>query len=187
MALLINGITVKASLPGLLGKVYKYEAFSVPFQLGVTSGGKTVVKTVDVKKVLDSAWSHILTRAKHKHCNDYFQSLSRGKTLSDVIAEGDITLHCLVPKPGHQPNEIPLANTAGRDIALDPGLLLSSDSNELVCTLIHELAHVAGATTDKYSSNAGEAEAALQSCQCKSHYNPQNLGRIIRSANIRIA
>ncbi len=81
-----------------------------------------------------------------------------------------------MPKPGYTLDDLPDANTAGRDIGIDPTFLLEPDNVKLGCALVHELAHVAGATTNPGDPNAGAAEAALKSCLCKDQYNPKALG-----------
>ncbi len=189
MALLINGITQKTpySVPIILRKKYKYATFEQPMNIEVLKDGKRVVRSLDTRKIIETAWHLVQSRAAHERCNYYFKSLSRGKTLKEVLAEGNITLHCLVPKDGYRFEDLPLANTAERDIAIHPDLLLEDDHLSLTCTLIHELAHVAGAITDAFDPKAGEAEAALNYCQCHSKYNPQNLGQVIRSTSLRRA
>jgi hypothetical protein len=173
MGLLINGITGKYDLPVVPDERFKYAAFATPFKVRVTpKGGPEVIKEIAVQTKINAAWRFITRRAAaHKSCNDYFKTLLRKKTLTEVLKEGDITLHYLTPKEGHTFDELPSGHSAGRDIAIDPSLLLEDDS-ELACTLIHELAHVAGATTNKRDKNAGAAESALDFCLCHDKYNP---------------
>ncbi len=75
---------------------------------------------------------------------------------------------------------MPDADTAGRDIGIDPTLLFDADQTALVCTLIHELAHVGGASTDPGApaDQAHAAEKALMSCSCKQQYRKEVLGSI---------
>jgi hypothetical protein len=185
VALLINGITGSTTVPRLVSTTYKFAAFDLPFKLRVTAGGKTTEESIDVTGQIQTAWKLVVSRAAHNACNAYFKSLPRGKTLNEVLVEGDITLHCLIPKEGHQFSELPDAVTAGRDIAIHPDLLLSNDHSELACTLIHELAHIGGATTNRHDPNAGAAEEALKSCQCASHYRENTLGWVHRTTSIR--
>lgn len=180
MALRINGAGKKYIVPNVLSRTYKYTAFDGPtltFTVKMANG-KVEDKVVNVKTKIEEAWRFVTDRAAvHKPCNDYFKTLARKKTLREVLAEGDIIVHCLVPKEGHTFEELPNANTAGRDIGIDPGLLLE-EPIKLACTLIHELAHVAGATTNPADSNAIAAEKALQSCLCAGQFRPEALGLI---------
>ena len=108
------------------------------------------------------------------------QRYIRQKTLVDIINEGDIVLHRLEPKAGFDYSILPDANTAGRDIGIDPSLFFDSDPAGLVCTLIHELAHVGGASTDAGAApaQAHAAEKALMSCACKQQYRKDVMGSI---------
>jgi hypothetical protein len=177
MGLLINGITGKYDLPIVLDKRFKYAAFEPTLKMRVKpKDGAEVIKDIAVQTKINAAWRFITRRAAaQKPCNDYFKTLLRKKTLEEVLNEGDITLHYLTPKEGHTFDELPSGYSAGRDIAIDPSLLLEED-DVLACTLIHELAHVAGATTNKSDKNAGAAEAALKFCLCGDQYNPENKG-----------
>lgn len=191
MALLINGITRKTpySRPVILSGVYAYAPFEPVLHVTVLSedGLRTFDKDIEVEKPLRQAWALVQHRTHVAACQAYFKTLWRGKSLSDVMTEGDVTLHCLVPKGNHTFDELPLANSAGRDIGLNPNLLLMPGSAHLACTLIHELAHVAGATTSRYDANAGAAEESLLHCQCKTLYNPANLGSLARKGIRRFA
>ncbi|NOT46453.1 MAG: hypothetical protein HOP17_01700 [Acidobacteria bacterium] len=113
-------------------------------------------------------------------CNEYFATLFQKKTLSTILGEGDLVIHCLEPKQGYSYSDLPDANNAGRDIGLDPQLFFDNDPAVLVCTLIHELAHVAGASTDAGAAQpqAHAAELALMSCSCKKQYRKEVLGTI---------
>jgi len=178
MGLLINGISGKYSIPTVLSKAYKYAAFEPTLKLKVNAKEGSEDKSIAVQTKIDAAWRFITKRAAvYKPCNDYFKTLVRKKTLKEVLDEGDITLHCLTPKEGHSFDDLPAANSAGRDIGIHPSLFLEKD-DVLACTLIHELAHVAGATTNTRDKNAGTAESALKCCLCKAEYNPDNLGLI---------
>jgi hypothetical protein len=180
LALKINGIDGKFSVPNIISRAYAHRPFAdqtMTFSITSNETKKTETKQVDVKAVIGKAWGFVSGRAAtYGPCNEYFKTLARKKTLQEVLNEGDITLHCLTPKEGHKSDEMPYANTAGRDIGIDPALLVEPD--KLGCTLIHELAHVAGATTNTRDSNALAAELALKSCLCPSQFNKDELGLI---------
>jgi hypothetical protein len=181
MGLRINGIGREYPLPTLIKIYYKYASFPPHLKLNVTSvdTGTSVEKDYDIKSILEAAWKIVESRAKGKPCNNYFKTLSRGRSLGDVLGEGDITLHMLVPKKDEYGfDKVPLANTAGRDIGINPVLFTEKDSAELACTLIHELAHVAGATTNADAQDAHAAEKSLVHCGCSKQYDETIVGSI---------
>ncbi len=187
MAVLINGIDGSYSVPHVLSTKYKFEAFEQPLKMNVTTAGSSEEKSIDVKATLNGAFKFIASKAAtYKPCNDYFRTLGMKLSLKDVLDKGNLTLHCLAPKEGYSYEDLPAANTAGRDIGIHPELLLENPP-VLACTLIHELAHVAGATTNTRDKNAGSAELALKSCQCSKQYQPDNLGLMLRHTSSRIA
>ena len=180
MRLLINGITGKYTIPNVNKIKYRYEAFDPKLNLRVDGEPVTIV----VQKKVDAAWSFVTKRAAvHKPCNEYFKTLSKKtpKTLQQVLDEGDITLHMLAPKKekGYTYLDVPAANSAGRDIGIHPEGLLQEDERVLGCTLIHELAHVAGATGNSAAPDAGAAESSLLRCLCTKYYDPRNIGLIL--------
>lgn len=182
MALRINGIGGKYIIPNVLSNIYRYTAFDGPVlkYRATTKDGKVEEKSINVKKIIDSAWIFITKHAAtHKPCNEYFKTLPRKKTLREILTEGDITLHSLEPKGQHTIEHLPDANTAGRDIGISPYLLIV-DPDGLAATLIHELAHVGGASTNPDPGNPTSiaAEKALQFCLCKKRFRPEALGSI---------
>jgi hypothetical protein len=185
MALKINGIDGTFPLPTLLGKKYVYAKFDAQMTATMNDGG---TKVIDIKPKLNSVWADLERKAKLKPCNDYFKTLSRlnAVSLEDVMKAGDITMHLLEPKPGSTYADVPYANTAGRDIGIDPNLLFAPQS-DLVCTLVHELAHVAGATTNAFAdfALAHAAEAALPMCGCARQYQNTTVGSIMRFGSRR--
>lgn len=176
MAMKINGIAGTFLVPNVNKIAYKYTKFDATMKANVNG----VVKTVNVKSVLETAWTAVTQRSKLKACNECFKLLFRKKTLAEILGEGDLTLHCLEPKAGHETTPLPDANTAGRDIGIDPGLLFDPDPLTLICTLIHELAHVGGASTNEAAppDEAHAAEKTLLSCSCANKYDPKVLGSI---------
>ena len=172
----INGIERELPVPRVL-RNYVFTPFDKELTAVMVGG---MEKTVDVKSVLNTAWAGINKRALSKICNDYFATLPQKKSLSTILSDGDIVLHCLQPKEGYTLASLPYANTAGRDIGIDPQLLFDVDPNALVCTLIHELAHVGGASTNTSApfEQAHAAEKALTCCGCKKQYNKDIVGSI---------
>jgi hypothetical protein len=176
--LLINGITGTYSIPNVNKRAYKYRPFPPTLKFRVTTApGQSTDITVEVKKKIDAAWRIVTSVAKNNNaCNAYFKRLARGKTLQQVLEEGDIVLHCLEPKDGYTDADLPDANAAGRDIGIDPSLLAEKESKKLAGVLIHELAHVAGATTNALDENAIAAETALRHCGFEEYFNDKAVG-----------
>lgn len=176
MGMKINGIDGTFPVPRLL-KNYVYTKFDRKLTATMTSG---ITKTVDIKSALEAAWKGVVQRSGQKTCNEYFATLFQKKTLDTILNEGDLIIHCLEPKQGYSYSDLPDANNAGRDIGLDPQLFFDPDPAVLICTLIHELAHVGGASTDAGASRsqAHAAELALLSCSCKKQYRKDVVGTI---------
>lgn len=177
MSMVIN---IKGKYKGLVPNIgkrkYRFGGFEGDTLSAKYGNGK--VQTVDVAVQMNHAWNFAVQRANIQdgECNKYFKSL-RGKTLKQVLDDGDIVIHSLVPKEGFEFDDMPAAESAGRDIGINP-LDFFTSAHALACTLIHELAHVAGATTDKDAPNALEAEEALNHCKCSSQFSRENLGFI---------
>jgi hypothetical protein len=142
MALLFAGITTDTLPPNINKRTYLYRRFEK------TEAGTATTATTDAMKRINDAWKQVQTRASMRSCNEYFQALSRGVSLRQVLDELPITLWVLRPREGYTLEDVPLANSAGRDIGIKPSLLEAGSALELVCTFIHELAHVAGASTN---------------------------------------
>jgi hypothetical protein len=139
-----------------------------------------VTTTIKVKDVLEAAWVRVVQRSKLKQCNDCFKNLPQKKSLYEILSGPDIVLHCLDPKPGRDASILPEANTADRDIGINPEFLFITETAVLPCMLIHELAHIGGASTDAGASRevAHAAEKTLPSCNCKDQYHETVLGSI---------
>lgn len=176
MGMKINGIDGTYPVPRVL-RNYVYTKFDQTMTATMVAGGE---KTVNVQSLLNAAWTGVVRRSGNKICNDYFATLPQKKTLATILADGDIVLHCLEPKQGFTLADLPYANTAGRDIGLDPQLLFDPDPNVLICTLVHELAHVGGASTNTAAAyeQAHAAEKALTCCGCRKQYDKDIVGSI---------
>ena len=174
MALLFAGITTEGSRPNVGRRTYTYTRFN-----GDEPG------TSDNLDRCKDAWKHVQKRAGMPTCSAYFHGLTRHRTLRQVLDEGPITLWLLHPVEGYTEKDVPLANSAGRDIGIKPVLLEPGNQAELACTLIHELAHVAGASTNKAKEDPHslDAEKALKKCACGKKYNEDNLGYHILTQN----
>ena len=171
-------------IPNLGKDKYKYTAFKEGVEIPNQSGPS--LKVINIKQKLDAAWTFATKRAAGKsECNAYFKALRKKLSLGDVL-ELKITLHCLWPKADNPTFEdflkLPYGNTAGQDIGINPYFLLEEGQqpNRLGCLLIHELAHVAGASTYTEGAGAHDAEAALPKCLCDKFYSKDILGRIER-------
>ena len=171
-------------VPNVNKRTYRYVKFDVTLKGTVNN---SIPKTVEVQTALESAWTGVVQRSNTKSCNECFRQLSRKKSLAEILAEGDIVLHLLEPKQDYSDADLPDGNAAGRDIGLHPALFFDPDRLALTCTLIHELAHVGGASTDARAAHdiAHAAEKTLPSCGCGAQYRPEVLGiKLMRSVGI---
>ncbi len=172
----INGINGKyGTTRGPLRSGYNYGPFPKTLTFDVTDPRtkKTTRKNLDVKGEIDKAWLWISKKAAaHRPCNNYFRKLARGKSLAQILKE-PIVLHALQPKPGKKDSDLPRGASGGKSVGIN--LLLIADQNRaaLCATLIHELAHVAGASISKTSI---EAETALKHCLLSQQFDPNALG-----------
>ena len=185
----INGIDGKYGIiRGPLRSGYNYGLFPKTlsfFVINKMTKSRTR-KSVDVKRELEGAWLFISRKAAaHQACNQYFRKLARGKSLAQVVKE-PIVLYALQPKPGKTDDDLPRGATGpgGKVIGLNLLLVAAQDRASLCATLIHELAHVAGASLD---SRSIEAETALKHCLLSQHFDPKALGVLHEREMERIA
>jgi len=171
------GINANRMVPSIY-KNYKY----VPLDKTMTFNVNGTPVKVDVEARFNAAIALVTAKAQKGKCNDYFRTLQRKVSLLEVINEGLIFLYYLAPMKGFGEEVVPLANTAGRDIGVNISYLANNDPNGLACTLVHELAHVAGATTDKDAPEPKnlEAETSLLHCGCSKLFQKESVGRIYR-------
>lgn len=111
----------------------------------------------------------------HEPCRRYFQSLGNSKSLRDIWNSGRVVLHLI---------ESPSSGTVGEmrgGLSTQVDIGLSDDAFAkgkmyLVATLIHELAHVAGAPGR--SSGSIAAETALKHCLLSQYFDPDAVGAL---------
>jgi hypothetical protein len=179
MPLIYNFGSKDISVPNVLSRVYRYRSLTEIPAVRI----KAKITTIDSKKRIGDAWKYIEANcASLKECNNYFSKLFKKRTLADILKNETFTVHSLVPKEGHSDNELPLANSAGKDFALSIYAFLDLETGTqnttpaLAATILHEIAHYAGATTNTRDSNSLEAENALTFCALKRYYNPESKG-----------
>ena len=171
-------------VPNVLSRVYCYRPWQGNILMKVPRPSGTVVSIViDPKKRIAKAWAYIEKRcARLKSCNRYFLSLHERKSLRSILQDVTFTVHELVPKPGAKDHDLPLANSAGAEFALSVWAFLDTDlpgqnsTEALAATILHEIAHYAGATTNVRAKDALQAEKALIHCGLKRFYNPNAKG-----------
>ena len=164
MKILVNGIDKgEFSLPNFAIHGGRCKAFDSDEVVVILRRLKMSVDDVGTR--VSAAFRTIQSRcAVTPTCNRYFASLRRKLTLAQVLEDGPISIHCLLPIDGRSTwEQLPSAITADRDIAISP-VVFGDKPDELTKTLIHELAHIAGATTNKGDKNALEAELSLPPC-----------------------
>ncbi len=163
------------SVPRVLSRKYRYENLSEVYTVVMDDRSKT---TINTRSRVDGAWTYIEKHcAKSKHCNDYFAGLQKRKTLAEILQTVTFTVHQLAPKEGYRDEDLPLANSAATDFALSVIAFLDAKTDEaLAATILHELAHYAGATTNTEDKNALDAERALVPCGLKQYFNENAKG-----------
>lgn len=172
----------KEIVPIVPSKKYKITHFKVDKEFRMTETGETkdgqeIQISTNVKAKIEEAWRFVTEKAAaHKRCNNYFRGLTKGLTLKEVLKQGPIIVHRIQPLDNYTTADIPFGTSSGRDIGINPGLLYGADISHLACTLIHELAHVAGATTDPNSPQGHDAEKALDHCLCHDRYDRDVVG-----------
>jgi hypothetical protein len=175
MPIKINFGQKNVSYPRVLSKIYEYSSLDEVYTIGLSGN---VQKTFNTRKMIEDAWTYLGNNcAKNGGCNAYFAKLSKKMQLADILATVDFTAHRLSPKSGHTEEDLPYANSAGRDFALSLYAFIDAASIEaLAATILHEIAHFAGATTDARSADALQAESALIPCGLKRFFNRDATG-----------
>jgi hypothetical protein len=127
---------------------------------------------VSYKNRIQHAMHIIATRVQaNSPCNAAFSALPGGRTFAQVWTDPTVWLSY---DPGSAAGRF--GATLGKEIALSQ-YACRIGSWTLVATLIHELAHVNGA-----SGVTHDAEATLQKCLMGQHHDPTIMGQI-RSAS----
>jgi hypothetical protein len=192
MVFKISGFDSKKLPPSAYGKNYAFKLFGQTTRITQQrwvkiKGEKWCVSEAhnehDVRQAIQKVWLGVVNRSKICGCNDYFKSLPMKKTLAEILVDGDFMVYRLALNDGHfDTTSLPHACIIGRDIGIDVNMLFEDDPQEVICTMIHELAHVGGALTDKISYVDPElplaAEKALPKCNCNKHYQEGTLGMI---------
>ncbi len=109
-------------------------------------------------------------------CDHAFSLLPGGKTFSQVWADPDVWINF---DPARRSGDY--GATRVKEITVT-AYSLAMGSWTVAATLIHEMAHVNGA-----SGHTHDAEATLKSCLLKSLENPGIIGQIIRASRFRVA
>lgn len=150
-------------------------------------GTKPVIKTIDVKKTIGDALDFIDSNcAANKKCNEYFTRLQKGGGISlrKILEEKTLYIYRLVAQAGVSEEELPegftfsLPQDKDARIGLRENVLARLD--DVKTTLLHELAHVAGAPGRAEDPKSNAAETALKHCGMKEYFDPEALGRIDR-------
>lgn len=172
----INGIDKNYGITrGPLRSYYNYGPFPKTLIFDVTdpTTKKVTRKSLNVKQEIDKAWLWITRKAAaHRPCNNYFRKLAVRKSLAQILKQ-PIVLHALQPKTGKQDSDLPRGASGGNSVGINLLLIAEQKQAALCATLIHELAHVAGASISKTSI---EAETALKHCLLSQQFDPKALG-----------
>jgi hypothetical protein len=135
-----------------------------------------------------SAHPHYLHALKHairiidsriksyQPCNDAFKTLPGGLTLLQVWNDPNVWINF---DPSLQNGDY--GATRGKEVTIT-AFSLRAGYWTVAATLVHELAHVNGA-----SGTTHDAEGTLRSCLLKNLENPSIIGSIVRASGARIA
>ncbi len=160
---------------------HRLNDFSSPATVTFTSSGQSVTKTVDVWNVLALAIGFINAKVKHHGpCNASFKRLRHGKTLREIMDGDTIYLHRIEPTQGYSEDDLPRGVTLGPHVGLPLYVLADPNVGVATASLIHELAHVAGAPTYKEDPTSHLAEETLKFCLFPSHFDPSAVGALER-------
>jgi hypothetical protein len=137
----------------------------------------------NVKEVIKNALGYIeSTCAKNSKCNDYFKSLDKKRPISlrQILDEKRLDIYRLRPKvEGETDEDLVAGYTLGwgddyAQIGLNRRYL--TDFLSAAGTLLHELAHVAGAPGRDEDPDSLAAELALKHCGIRSKFDPEAKG-----------
>jgi hypothetical protein len=192
------------------GKVtYRVAPFPKTLKPSPLVGVYTDRANIDVAAAFEAAARQIAGKcAKHRDCNEYFASLGKGLTLADLLSWNIVFFMWLAesrvgPAPGKgEPYEafdamVLSKNYDTKYAEIVVGETALADPTRLAATIVHELAHIAGApgATDddrgKVKRGTPEykrliaAEEALRHCLLHQHFSPGALGMIQESQGWR--
>lgn len=109
-------------------------------------------------------------------CNMYYQYLPRGLSLRELWRSKEIFINfCPVQIPGL----CGWTDSTNRDITIFAWCLDTQRPSMAAATIIHELAHVAGAP----GGNSHMAERAVKKCGFDAEYDPKAVGTLDHFAN----
>jgi hypothetical protein len=170
----------------LHNKPYKAANFPKTYSYK-NEGGDGGVTTVNLEDKLRRAFRFVAGKsALHVPCNNYFKGLPGHKTLADLLTENRILIGALVPKDGDINDgsnyaKLPAGNTAGRQIIINLMHVVAFEVAFIAATLVHELAHVGGATTDNSPLNprSQDAEKAVNECLLPQQFDPTVFGYLM--------
>jgi hypothetical protein len=109
-------------------------------------------------------------------CDNAFRSLPGGRTFSQVWADPAVWINFDPSRRGGD-----YGATRGKEITVT-AYSLAMGHWTVAATLVHEMAHVNGA-----SGSTHDAEATLRSCLLGGLENPAIIGQIIQGSRIRVA
>jgi hypothetical protein len=109
-------------------------------------------------------------------CNHAFRMLPGGKSFADVWADPNVWLNFDPSRRGGD-----FGATRGNDITIT-GFSLAMGHWTVAATLVHEMAHVNGA-----SGTTHDAEGTLRKCLLAGLEDPSIIGQITRASRDRIA
>ena len=112
----------------------------------------------------------------HAPCDRAFRLLPGGRTFSQVWADASVWINFDPTRRSHD-----YGARRGSEITIT-AYSLAMGHWTVAATLVHEMAHVNGA-----SGSTHDAEATLRSCLLRGLEDPTIIGQIIQASRIRVA
>jgi len=179
----INGITKQMGAIRTGHSSFWMDRFlSNNLQFQITKGGRTTVRHANVKSSIVSGLKYIDKRcAARKSCNSYFRTLNKSSpiTLRQILDQKTLHIYRLRPLGNNTVLTIPAgfcfswgANWA--QIGINEIVLM--DFMDVAHTLLHELAHVAGAPGRRVAPKSLAAERSSLHCGLRRYYDPKAFG-----------
>ena len=104
-------------------------------------------------------------------CNTYFRSLPKSKSFSDFWRDNTIFVNY---SPDTTPQFYGATHSNHKDMCITAWCIDSQNKWMIAATIVHELAHVAGAP----GGTSHAAEKATNVCGFKPQYNPNIIGSL---------
>jgi|GEM_PF-6882198 len=198
---LLYGLTSDRAPP----RVAEYTGYKLPLMVEVPTGYGGAGRPMKVDEVFKAAFAELGQCATRKRCDEHFRALGAGLGLSDILNRWKLYFFAFAPRG--QENQWPTSD-AGLTLAQVVGSYPATSFAEigvhvtalrsaafLAGTILHELAHLAGAPGASTEDHAlhdrrrlpkadfqrlHQAERAVHVCGLRDQYKQQVIGALDR-------